>query len=357
MQNQTPRLPPRAKGGQTPRTGTVGVGPLMNLPELLRDLGHDPGPIIATAGFDLAEFANPDNKISYIRASRLLARCVDTTGYENLGLMLGKRVDPSALGIVGFMLKSAPDVGTALGDLVQHLDLHDQGAVLSLVTVERTVSLKYSIRLPGTKANGQIYDLSVTIACNIMRALLGNTWNPSKVFLSRRPPKDQAPYRLFFRAPVRFDANESALVFPEHWLQHPVETADPFLHQHLEKVASDLHDRQATTFLEHFRHLLLKSLSVRQYSIGQIAGQLGTRERTLNRRVRLVGTTYRRELDEIRYSIAQQLLGDTTMPLSKIATALDYSDPTAFSRAFRRWAAVTPSEWRSRHQSRRPGGT
>ncbi len=95
--------------------------------------------------------------------------------------------------------------------------------------------------------------------------------------------------------------------------------------------------------------MLRKSLATQKGSVADIAGQLGMHERTLNRRLREEGTTFRRELEEIRYEVARQLLADSNMPLLKIATALNYADATAFSRAFKRWSGSTPAQWRSRH--------
>ena len=113
-------------GGQrVPAEGIVRVGPLMGLPQLVRDLGCDPDPIFASAGFDTSQFEDPDVEILFVPASRLLAHCVKATACDHLGLLLGERAAPSSLGVAGFMLQAAPDVSTALRGLVRHLDLHD----------------------------------------------------------------------------------------------------------------------------------------------------------------------------------------------------------------------------------------
>jgi Helix-turn-helix domain len=54
--------------------------------------------------------------------------------------------------------------------------------------------------------------------------------------------------------------------------------------------------------------------------------------------------------NEIRFEFARQLLGNTEVPLAQIAAALDYSEASAFSRAFRRWSGETPTAWRVRHR-------
>jgi AraC-like DNA-binding protein len=102
------------------------------------------------------------------------------------------------------------------------------------------------------------------------------------------------------------------------------------------------------------RQLLRKMLVTQKTSIALVARQLGVHERTLNRRLRAEGTTFQRELEAIRYGTAQQLLGETAMSLAQVATALEYADASAFSRAFKRWSGVTPAQWRAR-AARRAG--
>jgi len=202
------------------------------------------------------------------------------------------------------------------------------------------------------EAADQIYDLSMSVICKIMRSLCGASWNPTEVLLSRRQPQDLAPYQRLFRAPLRFDADQSAVVFPTRWLDHPIASADPLLHRYLEKKANDLHAHQQTSFAANLRRLVRKSLATRKISVADIAKQLHMHERTLNRRLREEGTSFRRELKDIRYEVARQLLADSKIPLSKIATALNYADATAFSRAFKRWSGFTPARWRT-HKARR----
>jgi len=344
--NSLDSAPPR--GSQSALAeGVVRVGPLMGLSALLRDLGTDPEPVFAGAGFSPDQFADPDFEISFVAGSRLLARCVAATGCGHLGLLLGERADPSSLGIAGFMLRTAPNVGMALRALANYLDLHDRGAVVTLVTKGGETSLGYVIHLSGVAATEQIYDLSLTVVCRIMRSLCGSGWNPTKVQLSRRYPRDPAPYRRFFRSPLRFDEEQSSVVFPSRWLAHPIAGADPFLHRHLKKQADEMQARREQSLVAELHRLLRKSLLNRKEGVTDIARQLGVHQRTLNRRLREEGTTFRREFEAVRYEVARQLLSDTGMPLSAIAAALHYADTTAFSRAFKRWAGYTPAKWRS----------
>ncbi len=211
--------------------------------------------------------------------------------------------------------------------------------------------LGYAIHLPGAEATDQIYDLSIAVACNIMRGLCTEEWNPTEVLLSHRRPQDLAPYRRFFRAPIRFNADQCAVVFPTSWLDHRIPSADALLHRHLEREAAELHVLQKTNIVGDLRRLLRKSLMTGKCTAVDIARQLRMHERTLNRRLREEGTSFHQELDDIRYAIARQYLTESSMPLARIAKALNYADTSAFSRAFKRWAEMTPSQWRMHNGS------
>jgi AraC-like DNA-binding protein len=321
---------------------------LASLPVLLDELGFDPQPIFKETGMTARRFANPDMTVPYVRASRLLAHCVAATGCEHLGLLLGERAGPSSLGIAGFMLGSAPDVGTALHALVDNLDLHDQGGVPMLHTNGSVTLLGYAVREIHAEAAEQIYDISIAVACNIMRSLCGADWNPIEVLLSRRRPRDLAPYRRFFRSPIRFDAEQSAVAFPTRWLGFRLKAADPLLHRHLYEEALRIRKRQASSSLSGKLFPALRSLLLAQScSLSEAGRMLGLHPRTLNRRLRSEGTTYRREVEGAKYGTARHLLAKTSMPIAEIAAALDYADASAFIRAFIRWSGDSPGNWRN----------
>lgn len=334
-----------------PPDGFVRVGPLTNLPALLDDLGHVPAAVFAQAGFTLEAFSDPDAELSFVRASGLLARCVAATGCDHLGLLLGARTPPSSLGIPGFMLRAAPDVGTALAGLVRYLDLHDRGGLATLTDEADLTRFEYVVRLCGVEATEQIHDLALSVFCVIMRAFCEETWTPSEVHLARRAPRQLAPYRQFFRAALHFDADRNAVSFPTRLLSQTLATADPLLFRHLEREAIGLHGSPRTSLAGRARRLLRQSLAGRQCTAAGIAAQLGMHERTLNRRLREERTSFREELASVRFQIARQLLADTALPLPEIAAALGYGDSTAFIRAFKEWAGLPPAEWRRRRSA------
>jgi len=343
---------PRSRPGTS--EGSVRVGPLVGIVTVMRELGVDPENVFEQFGFTTVQFEDPDFEISYVTASRLLACCAKATQCPHFGLLVGKHARPSSLGVPGFLLLNAPDVGTALSALVQNLDLHDQGGVPVVDIQGSSTFLGYVIHQARVEATDTIYDISIAIGCCIMRSLCGASWNPAEVLFSRRPPADLRPYRQFYRAPLQFDMDRNAIVFPSHWMNHRIPGADTLLHRHLEREADQLHKLRQANITSDTRRLLRTSMMTGNCTISDIAAQLCMHERTLHRRLREEGTSFQLELDAVRYDVARQLLAGSAMPIARIAETLNYSGVSAFNRAFKRWAGFTPAYWRTRNASSSP---
>lgn len=79
-----------------------------------------------------------------------------------------------------------------------------------------------------------------------------------------------------------------------------------------------------------------------------VAAALNVSGRTLQRRLADRGTHFKAALDDVRRDLALGYVGDPQLSLIDIAFLLGFSQQSAFNRAFRRWTASTPGEYRER---------
>ena len=105
----------------------------------------------------------------------------------------------------------------------------------------------------------------------------------------------------------------------------------------------------SSRFSEDLRRVLETELLKGPCTSIEIARLFSMHHRTLSRHLAREGVTFQQLVDEIRFAIARDLLANTDMALDQISVVLRYSEPSAFTRAFRRWSGQSPSAWRASH--------
>lgn len=332
--------------------GDIRVAPIRVIPALLGDFGVRAEQAFAEAGVDPARFDDPEGRLPLEAVGRLLGVCVDLTGCRHFGLLVGERFELKDFGVLGYLLRNCPTVGAALRSLVRHLHLHDRAAAPVLAEAANLpVMLGYSLYRHDLPAAAQVFDGAITIAHRILVELCGPGFRALRVQFSHRPPKDAAPYRRVFRTSVLFDAESSAVVFAPSWMQRPIDGADPETREFLAQAFRQAEETVSLSFTEQVRSLLHQRVLDGRFTAAVVAEGLGMSERTVRRRLAEESMNLRQLIDDTRFELARHLLRDTRLSVAEIGAALRYADPNVFSRAFRRRAKVSPSQWRRRKPS------
>jgi AraC-like DNA-binding protein len=77
--------------------------------------------------------------------------------------------------------------------------------------------------------------------------------------------------------------------------------------------------------------------------------------RTLQRRLCDEGLTFAHVVTRVRFDVARRMLADPGRKVIDVALELGYSDPAHFTRAFARWTALAPRDFRRLRSTGRPG--
>ena len=328
--------------------GDVRVGPVLAIPDVLANLGVNPQRVFAQAGVDPRVFEDPESRASLDTLGNLLETCIALTGCAHLGLLVGERFEVKGFGPLGYLMKNSATLGDALRSLLLHLHLDDAGgAPLLLASGSSSVILGYSIYRHDTRGVDLILDAVVVIAYRILAELGGPTWKPLRVQFSHSAPDNVAAWRRVLGPSVSFEAEVSGIVFASSWLDMPIEGADPELHHILARTIRTVQAHGALSFAEKVERALPQMLLSGMASADAVARLFAIHERTLRRRLEAEGRSLQQLINQTRFDLARQLLANTTLPVSEIAAALRYDDPNVFSRAFRNWAGLSPTQWRS----------
>lgn len=342
---QRPRPSPFSQSSR----GQVRVGPLAAIPDLVQELGASPRRVFASAGVSLREFRQPDTRLEAVRIARLLQEATWQTARPDFAMMAGLRFSMQGLGLIGELMQHSTTVGEALRSLVLHLHLHDLGAApVLLSTDDRTTLLGYSVYRFGVQALDLVYDTSTGIIFQILEALCGPDFHARAIQVSARGESRRALYKQHYGCAVRFDAGVSGVVFSSHWLQRPIAGADPVKRSELQNRLAEAEAHSPMTFGQRAETVLQQMLLCGSATAPAIAALFGVSERSMRRRLAAEGTSLRELLNRSRFDLACQMLGYTELAVGDIASALQYRDANAFSRAFRSRAGCTATRWRRR---------
>ena len=83
-----------------------------------------------------------------------------------------------------------------------------------------------------------------------------------------------------------------------------------------------------------------------ELSITDIASDFGLSKRTLQRRLLEQNTNFALLRDDLRFHYSIKYLHEDQMTVDVISKALDFSDRTSFTNAFKRWTGLSPSVFR-----------
>ncbi len=262
---------------------------------------------------------------------------------EELPTEVGLAIPFGAFGALDYLAGSSPTVEAAFHSLRGHFR---QVAQLSLEIGGDAGAADVRIVNAETFPGQQVSDeMTVAILVGRFRGDAA-TFRASSVRLTRPAPSRPTRHEALLGCPVTFGCSVAGLEIPAASWKAPMRRADPALQETLRLLASRLDLGPDGGDLETaIRARLRTLLPDGKADAASVARTLGLSERTMSRRLRETGKTWRSVLDGFREAEAERLLSSGRAGLSDVAFRLGFSDQTAWNRAFRRWKGMSPTEW------------
>src|SRR3954462_11405210 len=240
--------------------GFIHLGVAKELYGALQDLGADPEALTAEAGLDPRLFDSPRNLISVFVLGNFLHLCAERTNCPHIGLLAGQRATLDSLRLVGSLMRASETLGSALQALETHLKIQNRGAVVHMAVESGVAVLSFAPYEPMGKGAGYICEGGLATAVRMVRELCVPGWAPTEVLIPRREPADAGPYRRFFRAPVRFNEETAAVVFPAGLLSWRLPGAHPSARTALEQQILELERAALPDLVDALRRLVRAEL-------------------------------------------------------------------------------------------------
>ncbi len=320
---------------------------ILPIAQALRLSGVDAMEVIEGVGIDPAGVINPDRRISIQAMQKLMHACVEASGDEAFGLLAAEQLQPQVLHGLGFAWLASDTIYDGLKRTVRFSKLMSTGVDLCLheeaefahLTIDRAVAINDYDYASG--------DFGVGMIVRMCRLALGEFIAPVKIEIARPSPADPARFEYLLSSPVTYDSDKTRLTYYLPDIQEPLATGDPTL--------ARVNDDQTQSYLDSF---LVQTISrqvvgkiVEMLPDGppgqqQIADSLHVSSRTLQRKLKSDGTSFVDLLQNTRLELARSYLRDPNRSVVEIAYLLGFSEPSTFSRAFKRWTGLAPAEYR-----------
>lgn len=351
------------------RRGAGLAAPTINLASIVHGLdaylaarGADAGEALRRAGLDPADLTDPERRVPLIRYLELLEICADLLGDRQFGLKFGAQYEPRHAGVVGNVALASRTLGEAFEMIGRYLPTMVDATVHGL-EVGDGMALVYSYYIdPLMMSYRQKCDWAIAFACNLVRVGLGDPgWTPREVLLPQLAEETAAQRRTraqIMGESIRVGHPWAGIRFDAGLLERPMATADTMIESLMRhygdlRLAALPEPRGETDSL---RREIARLVVRGEGEIEHLAKATGTSVRTLQRRLKEAGVSYSDIRDEVRRTLALNLLENESLALAEIAFSLGYSEVSAFNHAFRRWVGESPGDYRRLRRSRSGGG-
>ena len=316
--------------------------------QILVALGQEYGApldrLLLNTALDHQSLSNPETVVEASAEMAVVRNLLrELPHVANLGLLAGERYLLSAYGIWGFALASSPTARKAveLSQTYQELTF-----VFSGFTVEEQG--EYAILVfdnSDVPADLSLFSIERELhaAMIIIRELIGDAMGEEWVKFQHPRPENADVYEQCFHGRVEFSAERNELRFPRSALDKPRTFGNLTTASLLDKQCSELiAKRSARRGLSgKVRDILLRQRPM-SMDMELVADALCMTSRTLRRKLALEKTSFRQLVDEVRLSLAEEMLSGTRLSVEQIAERLNYADASSFSQAFKRMSGQTP---------------
>ena len=298
-----------------------------------------------------ATLDNPDGRV---RRSQILSTwryASEALDDPAIGVHVAESLDVGAFDVMDYMLATSPTVREGLDALLSCLRLLLDQASLEVHEQADIAACRFRLFNDDSGLEKFSAQFLMSLIVHRLRACANLTgWRPLGVTFSHDADGHAPAYREFYGCPVTFNAALNEVVLPGILLDAPMKRADAGLNSVLMRHA----DQQLAklppvdSFDEAVREAVYEAMSegTGLPTMDEIAKRLAVGARTLQRRLSDAETSFNRIVDEMRLDLATRLLGDAHSAIGEIGFMLGFSEPSAFSRAFRRWTGKTPMQVR-----------
>ncbi len=313
----------------------------------LERLGHNRTTCLQSTGITERSLTDPERRIPLSQELAFYRNVANLDCDTPIGLEIGSEYRIENYGIWGLAIMSAQTLRESIRLALQFQSLTYAFFHYAFVETSNAAVIELNPVADFGACREILVDRDMMAAVLILNQVVGGKIALDQVSLMHGPSDNALDYSNHYNCEIIYHADRYAIAIQPHQMdvqppQHNPVTTE-FCARECERQVAEVDD--SATQADRVRYRL--ALYQGDFPGAQtLASELGMSYRTMRRRLNDEGTTYRAILDEARFELAKHYLKETQLPLSEIASRLNFSEPGNFSHAFKRWSDFTPRDYR-----------
>jgi len=309
------------------------------------DEGANRASLLDTVGINGVRLRNPLNRFSSQIALRLFTALERHFADPAIALRIGEKAVMQNFSDFGYATRLLPNLATVIEANIEMQALRQTMFRTEFDASAKPPILRWAVHSFLAEAYAPAIEFSAANFAWLSRQILGEPPLLRRVDFQHAARFDPSRYEKTFGCPVYFSMPESRMEMASRQIFRPSPHANAPL---LEAAA--VRFRQPASWLAeglyhtgHSYFYLSNELDKSPPTLDRMASSFGMTERSLRRKLVEEGYPFRLLLDRVRKDLCLLYQIEDKRSLSEIALLLGYSDLSAFSRSYKRWHGIAPS--------------
>jgi AraC-like DNA-binding protein len=299
--------------------------------------------LLKEAAVSQESLEDPEARIEYEQYELLIQRAVARSGNPALGMRLADQLPITTHGLLGYAAMSSETLEEALSFVTRFVPTRIPVLIAQLSVDKGVATLRIEEAAVLGDVRATILETTVGALHAAARFLTHGEFELEELRFPYEEPEYVEEYRSAFDCPLSFGAEAMEMRFAARLLKTRLPLAD----EAAKKLAAKRCEEELAAIES--SDDLEQRIRVQLLKMGRLhplAKTLGLSPRTVRRRLRKAGTSYKAILRSVREALAVQYLRTTHWTIYQIADRLGYNDQSNFGRAFKSYTGQSPHEFR-----------
>lgn len=323
---------------------------------LLEVLSYEPRERLVTAfsevGLDFDQFNQQPESYIHTDLFILLHALNQPQHFPGVTLKFGVAREILDMGVLGYTILSCRDIRQAMKVINRYHSLTAEAYQMAMTEEGDRAFSRQWIKPRHRPNRVEIDEEHITGFWQVLGILLPESVDMTDVSIHLGYPEPDYGdlYREIFNGELLFGQKETLISYPREWLDLPIQTADEIVEEACQTQCEMMLEKLSTVSMvvDDVRRLILSAPRNRRISIEDVASSMMLTVRSLERRLKAAGSSFRNIDNEVKMGLAEEYLRLGYLSSKEIAYLLNYSQPSTFYRAFKNWFSVTPKAFRKK---------